>query len=686
MKKYLMTGIAALAMCAGFTSCSHDLSDPTQEDINQSISLKVTDTYNRAFIDKFGQPAADQDWGFGTASSARAITRSQASPTVYSINAPYNEAWVTNYLTTAKEPDSQNTWDNYDNSSYAINYNTGGVNDIDWNDEEQKKERDYFFSLSWDDQIKYAQEHHPNWITYNADENFVLNFKITGTYDGYINVAASEGIIDGGTLSGAERTIVVTGTWNITEDQRIGSLGKIIIANGGTVNVASGKTLNMVNQAQLVVLEGGTLTGAGKVEVNNGNEAGRENYNAGTFSVATFNNNFGQFYNYGDFNVNEYQGGAQKSNFFNHATAVVDHFGSSSNARIYNNCSFTVTHDARIRNYEGSTGSSLVVGGQLMFSSSEDGTGDATYVGLANGALVKCATLYNQGTSWSGPSSGNAALEITDKITYLNWQQDAPQTGGYFEGNILVRAGTWDNIPEGNGYQAGETATADYKFWNIVANCTSNKGVKKVSTGNTVAIASSECTPGFTYGDPDPDPDPEYDLIILGEDLTPGDSDWDFNDVVFGVKFNSAGNGATCTLIAAGGTLPLYIATSGSAVEYGSAGYSASDWVEVHDLYGVETNVMVNTGGISTKVNKTPTFNVTNINRASNNGRDIRIWVDKGTTGNPVWVELTANRGVPAAKLAVSKDFQICTERQNINTVYTNFTEWVTNGPSIKWY
>ena len=75
MKKYLMTGIAALTMCAGFTSCSHDLSLPTQQDINELVAQKVTDNYNRAFIDKFGQPAENQDWGFGSVSNARAITR-----------------------------------------------------------------------------------------------------------------------------------------------------------------------------------------------------------------------------------------------------------------------------------------------------------------------------------------------------------------------------------------------------------------------------------------------------------------------------------------------------------------------------------------------------------------------------------------------------------------------------------
>ena len=42
--------------------------------------------------------------------------------------------------------------------------------------------------------------------TWVADNDYVTNFKITGTYSGYINVAASEGIMGGGALSGAERT------------------------------------------------------------------------------------------------------------------------------------------------------------------------------------------------------------------------------------------------------------------------------------------------------------------------------------------------------------------------------------------------------------------------------------------------------------------------------------------------
>ena len=69
MKKYLMTGIAAVAMCAAFTSCSHDF-DFEQTTQEEAIQNK----YEAAFIKAFGQPAPDQDWGFGTATT-RSLTR-----------------------------------------------------------------------------------------------------------------------------------------------------------------------------------------------------------------------------------------------------------------------------------------------------------------------------------------------------------------------------------------------------------------------------------------------------------------------------------------------------------------------------------------------------------------------------------------------------------------------------------
>ena len=83
MKKYLMTGIAALAMCFGFTSCSHDVEPASQEDLNKFEAQKIVDNYNQAFIKTFGQPAANQTWGFGGYASARTYTRGTGAGNVY---------------------------------------------------------------------------------------------------------------------------------------------------------------------------------------------------------------------------------------------------------------------------------------------------------------------------------------------------------------------------------------------------------------------------------------------------------------------------------------------------------------------------------------------------------------------------------------------------------------------------
>ena len=73
MKKYLMTGIAALAMCAGFTGCSsHDMEEATPENLAKLEEMKVQQKYEQAFIKAFGQPAANHTWGFG---STKASTR-----------------------------------------------------------------------------------------------------------------------------------------------------------------------------------------------------------------------------------------------------------------------------------------------------------------------------------------------------------------------------------------------------------------------------------------------------------------------------------------------------------------------------------------------------------------------------------------------------------------------------------
>lgn len=66
-----MTSVAALAFAATFTSCSKsdDLYNANQQ--NEDMAK----AYQTAFVERFGQPAANHTWGFETTASTRATTR-----------------------------------------------------------------------------------------------------------------------------------------------------------------------------------------------------------------------------------------------------------------------------------------------------------------------------------------------------------------------------------------------------------------------------------------------------------------------------------------------------------------------------------------------------------------------------------------------------------------------------------
>ena len=71
MRKYLMTGMAALAISAAFTSCSKDTDVYNSGVIENNDKQSIINNYNEAFIATFGQPAANQDWGFGSVAKTR---------------------------------------------------------------------------------------------------------------------------------------------------------------------------------------------------------------------------------------------------------------------------------------------------------------------------------------------------------------------------------------------------------------------------------------------------------------------------------------------------------------------------------------------------------------------------------------------------------------------------------------
>ena len=121
----------------------------------------------------------------------------------------------------------------------------------------------------------------------------------------------------------------------------------------------------------------------------------------------------------------------------------------------------------------------------------------------------------------------------------------------------------------------------------------------------------------------------------------------------------------TITLQAAGGKLPLRIG-------------KLEDENEVHKLFGVNINTMVNTEDWT--AHKDP-YKFT-ISGTYESEKDIPIWVRKGNT----WCELTAERGRAASKIAVSTDYQWVKELNDISKAYSDFDTYVGSGTPTEWW
>ena len=79
MKKYLMTGMAVLAFCAAITSCSKSENLYDENAIVENGVEKIKADYANAFIATFGQPASNQDWGFGSSYAGTRVENANAN-------------------------------------------------------------------------------------------------------------------------------------------------------------------------------------------------------------------------------------------------------------------------------------------------------------------------------------------------------------------------------------------------------------------------------------------------------------------------------------------------------------------------------------------------------------------------------------------------------------------------------
>ena len=214
-----------------------------------------------------------------------------------------------------------------------------------------------------------------------------------------------------------------------------------------------------------------------------------------------------------------------------------------------------------------------------------------------------------------------------------------------------------------------QTQTTTPKTWIVGQEGTSEWVLDNIENGNQIVEADGvydDWIIRLVKAEPYVEEEfPAADVRVLAEDLDVEENfdgekykgDFDFNDAVFDVIYDY--QDATWIIVqAAGGTYPLYV-----------------EGVEVHAALNGATNEMINTNGTK---NPSKPIKLTNKYTDAN---DIPVTVQLPTGTRT----LEAGVGRAPHKLAVRPTFEWMTERTSIESVYTNFSNWVKD-PTYKWY
>ena len=604
MKKYLMTGIAALALCVGFTSCSHDLESLSQEEIEQLEAQKIVDKYNKAFKAYIGgEVAANQNWGFGTpAAGSRTRTENAnanewADPTkeyggllVPPAITPEQAAVVKAYFQAVPKLGYEDPqWSNYFiQQVYKGNPATAGANSPE-----------QYLAADGENYI-LASDHMDHLLAIDPDRNLV---------DHINNFNHGDCSPNGDVLNNGEHV-------------------------GGAHH--TDKIMYMMNS---------------------------------TTKSFAYHNSDGSLYH------TEYTGLVGWETIHNWA---------KTNYAGYNDC----LKDDWNRSYMGFDFEQIV--GDDVYAKNVDWSRYTAPENQVEGVeyINNCPVTGYKFYTFEGNTYNYL---ITERNQYAADLKETSFIGKY--GNKVSKGGIADFNDEPNNDVKRELLQKGY----LPVDNTANKTWVKV--GGTADGYFSDWIVTLTKATRQNEPDPEtYSIRVMAEDLSATEaSDFDFNDVVIDVYYTTGQSTATSTatifLQAAGGTLPLRI--------------NEDDALEVHDLFGVGRNVMVNTGWSgSNGASKNPVsftipFALSDLNNDGDIDVDdfllkvktIKLEVYKTySTGNPDWFEMGADEGAPAAKFAVpihksnGEEVHWANERQSLKDLYGKFSEWATSAPWIEWW
>ena len=672
MRKYLVTGLAAVAISGMFTSCTHETGSASD-----SANLGVVETYEQAFLNRFGTPSPEADWGFGP-DATQASTRAPKAATVADFvfaDAPTNN----DFAYTAKAIPS----DALLASEYG-DATKGSVHNYKLEETTNTQTTNFYagnFNLyiSGTKSINYSipgdgQKNMKIYVMPNANVTFTQNFSQKGSGELFIYVPTTATVnFDGGLQ--AYLTLYNRGTVNIKGGYKPGLYDGGIVYNEGTFNI---------NGAQDYY--GGAKNNKNPLTLNNSDS---QFINAGTLNVgAVILEGSSHFLNLGTANVS----GATIVNsnqctWVNEGTYTTgDFYYTAGSTDVRNNCKMIVKNifsinlgDTDKNNFTNNGGASVVTENFEI-----QGPG---YIKLGSKSLFKVnktATMNSTKPDYGfwGPTSGDyAVLQAKDIVTPNTWNSKYVTYGG----NLFVYAET-HFVQQWSG---------QYPFYylednaKIYASGTDNNFLSGIPN---ISIKPSKCSPGFNYDEdtptPEPEPEPEPDpepfeavVRVIAEDM--GDqnlnesSDFDFNDVVFDVEYIEEGK-VKIKILAAGGTLPLTVGWNGTG-DYNTH--------EVHYMLGYSESTMINTHskvGYRQDGVKPYEFDYTGTFRKASFKQDVRDYIPVKVRKNGTWYNINADQGRATGKLCVGTDYTWCDERQDIDSKWKNvngglFIQYVKN-------
>lgn len=732
-KKVILWGFAALV----FASCSKNMDFTPPEGYSQTTKDTDVAKYEDAFVQTFGNPSPTQDWGFGSASGARAYTRAAMpdEPTFRDANPIIKPIVSSAYKNTLAEAIAAGakyaqTYQNYQkgdiiyvNSNYQTLNNPQNTEDL---------------TIYVDGNVTYCggTNQNGNGTVFCVTENSTLKLgSVSTNLTVYLAPGATLDITEGLNWDG---TPAVDYVWNAEKN-----------AN----DLVPKKSFTFQNAHAAILMSAGSklkaydlnLTNSAKL-LNNGGTIEAHNLTMDQACV---------LWNDGSFYVNSLTLSNTGCGFYNAASRTLSAASvdlNNNNALLYNDGKVS-TGAITLHN----TDAEVVNNGEIVCSSYSQAAGGKTHnVGVVT--MTGKTDLTNSNSSWKNEGQWTCGSFDVDNYSAKNFNNCRLTVNGNFHLNrgtfvldsnsgVICNSFTWEDTSDfymggksvlkvngtfltrnaNSGY--GLRATGD-DYAVIQANEITHEGNEQfrmsyygklyVATDNhfaqwykdapntnqpsywyestvkfkfnnetTTTIPANACNPGYVGTDGVGGGETiTYVKRVMAEDLSATEgTDFDFNDVVFDVAWTATG--AKIKLQAAGGTLPLYIGDTNPAHEVHAIFAAANPTLNITVSDMINTRAQNNDSrmGFHRAFNDLDpvefdlTGDFTDETTGEKNANKIRIFVEK----NGKTLELTAVKAQPASKFGCPITTDWADEFQNIDDKWPvkKFTLWVQGGANF---